>query len=76
MFNDNERNELVGRILLMLEQEKAGKAVARQELAEKLVDEAREYLKGRYNASTGKNPGGFGVHKGTDIIRKEDYPSV
>ena len=73
MFTDAERNELVGRLLLILEQEKVGRADARQSLAEQLADTTRNYLGGRYNTKRDEH-GGFGVHKGQDLIRPDDFP--
>ena len=72
MFSDSERNELVSILVAILEEEKAGKAATRDELAAKLVDSSREYLAGRYNTAK-KDTGGFGVHKGTDILNPDDF---
>ncbi len=72
MFNDFQRSELVGRLLLILEQDKAGRADARQELAEKLVDAAREYLDTQYSAKP-QDTGGYGITRSTDVIKPEDF---
>jgi hypothetical protein len=65
MFTDDERGELISRLLLVLEQNRAGRADDRQKLAEELVDKARDYLKGRY--STAKRGGPPGVVRSNDI---------
>ena len=74
MFTNAERNELVGRILLILEQDKVGAAGKRKDLAEKLVDDAREYLGGRYATRAKVNPNA-GIH-GVDasILAADEIP--
>jgi hypothetical protein len=74
MFTNAERNELVGRILLILEQDKVGTASKRKELAEKLIDDAREYLGGRYATRSKANPA-IGIH-GVDasILSADEIP--
>lgn len=74
MFNDFQRDELVGRLRLVLEQEKAGKADNRQALAETLVAAAREYLASQFKDSKTKADGGLGVTRGHDVIGPGDFP--
>jgi hypothetical protein len=73
MFTDNERNELVARLMMVLEQQKAGKAAVRQELAGLLADEAREFLKGRYNTTTSDEKLPDGIVQTRDTIDKDDF---
>ena len=44
IFTDEEKAKLVGRLLMVLEKEKAGKAIARKELAEMLTEATNEFL--------------------------------
>jgi len=73
MFNDAEREMLAGRLLLVLENQKAGKASVRKELAELLTDEAREFLVGRYNTTTSDEKLPDGIVQTRDTISKEDF---
>ena len=73
MFTDEERNDMVGYLMLILEQEKAGRADARRELAEKLVDEARSFLAGKYNAGNDPKDNKTGMWQTRDTVRPEDF---
>ena len=44
IFTDEEKANLVGRLLMVLEKAKAGKATARKELAEMLTNATNEFL--------------------------------
>ena len=72
MFTDNESKMLIARLTAILEEQKAGKAEGRKEIAELLVNDVREYLAGRYNAKpqTAKD---IGIHQLRDVVEKEDF---
>ncbi|MCI0564849.1 MAG: hypothetical protein MN733_40805 [Nitrososphaera sp.] len=73
MFTDGERDELVSRIHLLLEQGKVGRSDVRRATAEQIVDEARIYLKGRYaTRPDAKDKPKTGFHFGTDVLRPDD----
>ena len=73
MFTDSERTELISRLMMVLDQQKAGRADARKDLAELLADVTREYLKGRYNAGNDEEQNQTGVHRSQDFIDKSDF---
>jgi len=83
MFNDAERNELVNRLTMILakqniniyseDEEKFDSVKARKDLAELLVDETREFLKGRYNTTTSDEKLPDGIVQTRDTISKEDF---
>ena len=73
IFTDNERDELVSRLLMVLEQQKAGQATVRKELAELLTDTTREFLKGKYSTNLMKDLKIGGIHQTRDSLSKDDF---
>ena len=73
MFSKDEAAILKSRLMLILEAEKAGKAGSRDELAAKLVEEARTFLAGRYNTNFGKDNAPEGITKLSDVIGRDDF---
>ncbi len=74
MFNETQKLELVSRLRMVLEQNQAGRADMREQLAELLVDVAREYLKTQYrDTSSPEDTNKTGIHQTKETIRKEDY---
>ena len=72
MFTDNERSELVRRLMLVLAKQESDDAeMDLRGRAELLADEAREFLKGRYNTSTSKAPDG--IVQTRDTLTNEDF---
>jgi len=67
MFNDFQKDELISRLRLILEQNRAGRADDRNELAERLVEATREYLATQYSSKpiAGGPPG---------VIQSNDIP--
>ena len=68
MFTDAERNELIVKLLKVLEDQKAGKAADREALAGLLADTTREFLTGKYNAGNTKK-GKTGIVTLKDALR-------
>lgn len=66
MFSDFQKQELSNRFLLILQQEKAGRADSREGLAEKMAEAAREYLATQFTAKEEKH-GGWGIHRSSDV---------
>ena len=72
MFTQNERDIIVSKLMMILEERKAGKADARRELAETLTDVTREYLKGRYDGGNAQKEFKTGIVRLQDVITDED----
>ena len=73
MFDDTQRAELIGQMMVILTQQKAGKADARADLAALLVDATREYLASQYTANFNKDNRPDGIFQTRDSIDKEDF---
>jgi hypothetical protein len=75
MFDDQQRAELIGRMMIILTEQKAGKADARADLAALLVDATREYLASQYTANFNKDHRPDGIFQTRDVIDKDDFKS-
>ena len=73
MFNNDQRAELIARLNVVLEQNQAGRADMRQQLAELLVDVARDYLKTQYRDTSQAEDNKTGMHQTRDTLRSKDF---
>lgn len=72
MFGEVVKSVLTGKIMMVLEKNKAGRADARRELADEIVRETEDYLKEVFRTAP-TDQRGDGIHQTRDVVDKDDY---